>query len=216
MRPASAAVGVLAATLGGCGTDRASAYRAGLASGDCSGIADVALADECRVQLGQCDPIVGERARAECAFRDAEARGDPARCADAGPWVDDCRMHLWTAALPALLRDRRPGEFEADAAAEAVRHGFAADDPRPWSALYREWYGRHRPMDRGACAGAADPAHAEACRQTGLAQYADLLQMAHDRGTYPCVGGPLPALLAHAPDPELDALRAAKIPPCSP
>ena len=195
----------------GCGVDSATALQAGLRDRDCSAIADERVRDQCLVELLQCDGIAGERARAECAFRDAEATGSAARCADAGDWVDDCRMHLWTASFATWApKAAAPGHADELAARELARFGFSPDDPRPWSAWYRWLLGRSRPLDRAACRTISDPQRAEACLKTGLAYYDDLLNMARDRKLYPCDGSPLPAVLQYTPDPELDALRARR------
>ncbi|MSQ01204.1 MAG: hypothetical protein EXR71_04820 [Myxococcales bacterium] len=199
----------------GCAVDSATALKAGLRDRDCSAIVESGVKDQCLVELVQCEAIVGARARAECAFRDAEATGNAARCVDAGEWVDDCRMHLWTASFgdwaPA---DAGPGQADDLAARELVRFGFSTADPRPWSAWYRWLLGRSRPLDRDACRTIADPARSEACLKTGLAYYDDLLNMARDRKLYPCDGSSLPAVLEHAPDAELDALVARRTDLC--
>ncbi len=194
-----------------CAVDSATALQAGLRARDCSAIGDAAVKDHCHVELLECEAVRGDRARAECAFRDAEASGSPARCADAGEWVDDCRMHLWTASFERWApKDVAPGDADDLAALELVPFGFSADDPRPWSAWYRWLLGRSRPLDRAACRTIADPDRAEACLKTGLAYYDDLLNMARDRKLYPCDGSALPAVLQYAPDAELDALRARR------
>jgi hypothetical protein len=113
-----------------------------------------------------------------------------------------------------LPRRARPGEHEEEAARRIAAAGLAEDDMRPWSAFYRHVLGSTRPIDRASCDRVTDPARREACRQTGLALYQDLLNMARDRQLYPCDGGPLPSLLTHTPDPELDALRAGRTDLC--
>jgi hypothetical protein len=187
------------------------AYTDGLATGDCAGIRDAALAEDCRVQAADCDGLSGASGE-ECWFRWAERSGDGGACARAGAFADDCRMHLFTTRARGLKL--AIGE-EEDRVAEAVAtSGFAADDIRPWSAWYRTALDRLRPLDRGACASVADPAHREACEKTGLALYADRLNRARDQRTWPCHGEERPAVLRHAPDPELDALVAARTDLC--
>ena len=147
----------------------------------------------------------------ECAFQVAEKASDPAACEAAGRFADDCRLHLWSQRLRRLVpKGAAPGEVEGAAREALPTFGFSADDPRPWSALYRAVLGGRRPFDRAACDGAPDDALREACRQTGLAHYADLLNYARDSGQFPCDGGDLPAILVSTPDPELDAMVARR------
>ncbi len=87
--------------------------------------------------------------------------------------------------------------------------GLAQDDPRAWSSWFRWVLGQQATLDRSVCH-ALEPAVAEACWRTGQALYDDRLNQARDQGLYPCDGGATPALLAHAPDEELDALRMAR------
>jgi len=191
----------------------------GLRSGDCSAIVDAALADECREANAKapedCDRIGGEKARGECYFQVAEERGDASLCPKAAPYADDCALHVLSRSfLDWLPRGAKPGAHEAEAEKRIVAAGLAADDMRPWSAFYRHVLGASRPIDRAACAAVPDAARAEACARTGIAMYQDLLNMARDRGVYPCDGGPLPPLLSYTPDPELDAVRAARTDLC--
>lgn len=157
-----------------------------------------------------CARVEGEVSRDECAFQVAERSGDPKRCADAGRFVDDCRMHLWSRDLRGRLKPgARPGDVEAELQSRLADYGFQADDPRPWSALYRELLSRQRPLDRASCAEAPTDAQREACRQTGISVYDDRLNMARDRHLVRC-GEALPGLLETTADPELDALRARR------
>lgn len=202
------------------GADRAR-FVAGLASGDCSGIADAALADECREATakspGDCAAVGNATLRGECWFQLAEATNDASLCPNAVPFADDCALHVLSRELPTWLpKGARPGAHEEEAARRIVAAGLAVDDMRPWSAYYRHVLGGMRPLDRASCDAAPDAARREACARTGLSLYQDLLNMARDRRLYPCDGGPLPSFLAHAPDPELDALRAARTDLCSP
>lgn len=157
-----------------------------------------------------CARLDGDVARDECAFQVAERSDDPRRCAEAGRFLDDCRMHLWSRDLRARLGPgARPGDAEDSLQGRLADYGFEADDPRPWSALYRELLSRQRPLDRGSCLAAPSDAQREACRQTGISVYDDRLNMARDRHLVRC-GEPLPGLLETTPDPELDALRARR------
>ncbi len=201
---------------------RARAFADSLRTGECGILPDAALRDAClvaateRTGTDRCAEVVGERARGECWFRLAESRRDPGLCTRAAPFADDCALHVLTRGFDDWLpRDARPGAVEADAEAHIRAAGLSPDDPRPWSALYRTVLARTRPLDRRACAAVSDPTRREACARTGLAHYSDLLNAARDRGQIPCVDGrpdesALPPLLRHAPDPELDALRAAR------
>ncbi len=149
--------------------------------------------------------------RDECGFQVAERSADPGRCAEAGRFADDCRMHLWSRGLRDLLPPgARPGQVEATLTTELARYGLDPADPRPWSALYRDLLARRTPLDRAACAEAPTEAQREACARTGVQLYNDRLNMARDRGLVTCGQEALPALLQTTPDPELDALRAKR------
>ena len=199
----------------GCQADSATAFRDALASGACAEVADTTLRDRCWVEHLKCTRVEDPREQAECAFREAEATRNPSRCADAGPFAADCRMHLWTASFREWAPKRAlPGEVDAIAAEKIAAYGFDVTDPAPWSAWYRWTLGHSRPLDRQLCRPLLPPERAEACLQTALSLYGDFLNVARDQRTYPCDGGPLPPLLQHTPDPELDALRAARTDLC--
>jgi len=207
---ALAALGIM-----GCSPDAATALRDGLAAKDCSRVPGDDLQESCWIQVGRCAEVQSERGLADCAFRAAEAKGDPEGCSRAGPWVDDCRLHVWSASFHDWApKGKTLAEAEPIVTAKLDGYGFAADDPRPWSAWYRWSLGRMRPVDRAACREISAPDHQEACLQTGLALYGDLLNVARDRHLYPCDGGPLPSLLQSTPDPELEALRASRTDLC--
>lgn len=158
-----------------------------------------------------CEELPAGVARDECGFQVAEKSGDPARCAAAGRFADDCRLHLWSRDLRGLLKPGEgPGDVEARLEGALATYGLAADDPRPWSALYRELLARRSPLDRASCQGAPRPEQREACARTGRALYDDRLNMARDRRLVKCGSDALPTLLQTTPDPELDALRAAR------
>ena len=145
--------------------------------------------------------------RDECAFQRAERTGDLDACADAGAFVDDCRLHLWS-------RVDAPAGPLADAVAtlraEMVARGIDPEDHRFWSASFRRALGQAPVLDRGACETVADAALADACRHTAIALWHDKLNHERDFGQFPCDGGPLPESLAHAPDAELDAILAER------
>ncbi len=200
--------------------DRAQ-FVAGLQTGACETITDPALRDDCHLAASKapadCGRIEAEKVRGECWFQIAEKTRDPALCAKATPFVDDCALHVLSQAFPkAIPAGSRPGEHEDAAEALILSSGLAVTDMRPWSAWYRWVLGGMQPLDRAACAGVADPDRREACTHTGVALYQDLLNNARDRGLYPCDGGPLPPYLQTTPDPELDALRASRTDLCPP
>ncbi len=202
---------------GACAGDRATAFETAMSSGRCAELEWPELRDDCAVFHRQCALVEGEKAGWECAFRQAEHEGDAAACAKAGGWADDCRLHVWAASFERWApKGVRPGEAEAQVAERLPGFGLELTDPRPWSAWFRFVHGNSRPLDRAACAAVVDPMQAEACRQTALAHYGDMLNVARDRKLYPCDGGPLPAFLQYTPDPEIDALRARRTDLCPP
>jgi hypothetical protein len=182
-------------------------------SGDCAAISDVSAQERCTSSAGNCDALTG-RAANECRFRAAERASDAELCAHAGELADECRLHLVSRAFLREFPRARPGADDAAAEILVTSAGLALDDPRPWSAWYRHALGAQVPIDRGRCASVTLPLRREACEHTGLALYNDRLNMARDRGLYPCDGGPLPILLQRAPDPELDALVASRTDLC--
>ncbi len=210
----------------GCGgdTDPAadrSRYRKGLEDGACTLIVDPALRDDCWVVAAgrgqdQCVDVVAPRAAEECWFRLAEARSDASFCSQAGAFADSCALHVlsqgffrWPEA-----RGAQPGELEDAVATRIVSSGLAADDMRPWSAWYRYVIGGTRPFSRGGCRQITDAERQEACWNTGVAVYHDLLNHHRDTGRFPCDRSPLPLALQTPEDPELDAVRAARTDLC--
>ena len=212
-RPATCAP--FLALLLACAPDSATAFRDALAGGNCSRVRDSSLRDRCFSETLRCAEVVDELERAECTFLDAEATSNPARCKDAGPFEADCRMHLWTASFTRWAPKRAlPGTLDDEAATRIAALGFPAGDPAPWSAWYRWTLGHSRPLDRSLRPTLATTERVDACLQTGIALYMDLLNMARDQHTYPCDGGPIPPRLATTADPELDALRAGRTDLC--
>lgn len=194
-------------------------YVAGLASGECEGVRDAKLRDDCREATAKapadCAAVADPTIRGECWFQLAESTQDASLCPRAAPFADDCALHVLSRGFAAWLpKKARPGEQEGAAATRMVAAGLDVGDMRPWSAFYRHLLGSTRPIDRSSCDAVADPARREACKRTGITMYQDLLNHARDRKLYPCDGGPLPSLLAYAPDPELDAVRAARTDLC--
>lgn len=202
-------LGWLAAS--GCGETEAVEYQGALSSGRCELLAAGALRDWCWVEHVDCDAIVGERARYECAFRRAEKSEDAEDCKDAGAFAEDCQMHLWTASFRKWAPDPPVvGRDEPVVAEHIARGGFIPDDPRPWSAWYRYALSRQMPMDRGACRSVPHVVAREACLATGVALYDDRLNAARDLALYPCDGGELPSFLHTTDDPDIVALRVSR------
>ena len=187
------------------------AYTRGLATGDCAGIQDDALAEDCHVQAADCDGLSGASSD-ECWFRHAEKTDDPADCGRAGSFADDCRMHLFTRAIEDIRAE--VGGDESPVGEAALAAGLEPDDIRPWSAWYRTALSRQRPLDRSRCALVSEPSHREACEKTGLALYADRLNRARDQHTWPCHGEELPAALRYSVDPDIDAMIARRTDLC--
>jgi len=139
-------------------------------------------------------------AQDECRFQLADRRGDPALCADAGRFRDDCRMHAWSRGVARTLE---PGEVARapELRAPAAAAGFADDDPRPWIAAFRHLLGGPPPLDRRPCAALAAPLDA-LCAEAGAMLHADRLAHARDTGALRC-GGPAPAQVGVVDDAEL-------------
>ncbi len=159
--------------------------------------------------LARCRALEGW-AGDECAFQVGERRRDPSACASAGAFAGDCRLHLLSTGLAGWVPQ---GALPSDPAllgrlrTEAGAVGLDPEDERAASAFFRWILGGQVPLDRTSCDAVPDAVAREACRRTGLALYGDRLNHARDTRTYPCQGGDLPPALAHAPDPEIEALR---------
>ena len=168
-------------------------------------------AEDLSAATSLCEGLPDGAGKDECFFQAAEAGKDPATCARAGRFDDDCRMHLWTTALlQGLPRATLPAEADAPVEALLVGHTFGPEDGRPWVAVYRTLLGGRRPFDRALCDGISHPERRTICRDAGRDLYNDLLNNARDTGRFPCAGGPLPPMLAHTEDPELEALIDAR------
>lgn len=207
--------------LGGCGgsPSEAVAYRDALHSGDCAPLRDDQLRDDCYIAHldpsapDACAPLTTERGRGECHFQLAEKTHDPALCKDAGPFADDCALHLVSQHFVDLATPGSvPGDHEDEVAAVITAGGLHLEDRRPWGAWYRQVLQGQTPLDRSACDVLTNPMHKGICRAAGMGLYHDRLNVARDKHEYPCDGGPLPASLAYAPDPELDAARQHRRP----
>lgn len=186
---------------------------------DCLGVAAEGLArTDPQAATAVCASLDAGLWRDECHFQVAERSGDAARCAGAGRFEEDCRMHHWSRFLAGTLpRDATPASAEAALAAALPEAGFPEGDPRPWLAAFRLLGARMAPLDRALCSHLSSATGAKICRQALKDHYNDLLNHARDTGTFPCQGGPLTGRLAYRSDPGLDALveerRAADLCP---
>jgi hypothetical protein len=194
------------------------------AAAHCAAVPDAALRADCvtagaealakpdpDAAAGLCAGLPDGVGRDECGFQVAERTEDAARCDAAGRFADDCRMHLWTRAVQrAFPPGTHPDEAEPELARLAAAAGFGPDDPRPWIAATRHLLGRMRPLDRGRCDGLSAPTRRKVCKDAARDLFHDRLNHARDTGTFPCDGGPLPDVLQHTPDPELDAIIAER------
>jgi hypothetical protein len=188
------------------------AVRTPALRGDCITAGAEALARKATNEAAAlCATLPDGIPRDECGFQVAERSGQAGRCADAGRFAEDCRMHVWSRALAEALPPGTPlAEAEPRVAALAADAGFTAADPRPWVVLARYLLGRDAPLDRARCDALSDAKRRQVCKDAARDLFHDRLNHARDTGTFPCAGGPLPALLAHTPDPELDAIVAER------
>ncbi len=190
----------------------------------CQKLSDPGLAGDCKLAvmeamaqrpapdsawlLQRCAEIEPSWVAHECAFQVAERRDDPAACGVAGPFEDDCRLHLLSSSFTSWADPEAPASDRDQLAllAEQVsRVGLGADDARAWSAWFRWVLGRSSIMDRSACLPLPSPLR-EACWETGRALYNDRLNHLRDRGLYPCDGSTPPTQALHTPDEELQAI----------
>ena len=146
----------------------------------------------------------------ECWFQVAERSGDVHRCARAGRFAEDCRMHAWTARMPKFAGPTATAETWAARLTEATAEmGFDAEDMRPWTAASRYLLGRSLPLDRAFCDDwpAAERA---VCRKGGLGLFHDRINHVRDARKWDCAGAP-PALLGFAEgDSELAAVQTTR------
>ncbi len=150
-----------------------------------------------------CALVEGDAAN-ECHFRIAEHTDNPARCKEAGPHADACRLHIFSQRLTSWLPMDAPLPQIADLAPEYMNAvGLSPQDPRPWSATWRTVLASRHPLDRSTCKALPSALQQAACLHTGIALFHDQLTRAASLGTDLC-RGPLPPSLAHAPDPDLE------------
>jgi len=200
-------------------TDPAAAWDA------CSTVADAGLRGDCGLAtieawaghkgvdsaelLSRCAELEPQTTTHECAFQVAERRHEPAGCAAAGPYEDDCRLHLATARFDAWMpRDARlqDEDLHQQMITEAEEAGLAADDPRVWSAFFRRVYMQQISMDRSGCTALIEFL-AESCHETGRAVYRDRMNIARTQGMFPCDDAEPPRFLQTGDDTELEQLR---------
>lgn len=141
-----------------------------------------------------CGALEAGAARDECHFQVAERSGQVDRCAAAGRFAEDCRMHGWTRAV---MQAVEPGSASAAAVAQlrplAEAAGFAADDPRPWIAAFRHLHGGDRPLGTARCAELSGVVQ-DACGDAARMLLHDRLSYLRDTGGWPCAAPP-PALV---------------------
>ena len=197
------------------------AWARALETGACDAVKDPSLRDSCLVALverrgvDRCGEVAEAKAREECAFRLAEKVRAPERCPAAGRFAEDCALHVLSNTFLVDAPAARPGGPEESVlAARIVASGLPAEDPRAWTAWYRWTLGRRSPLDRGACAAVPVDARRGMCRTAGRGLYEDRLRHARDSRALTCSAATVDPELAHTPDPELDALRAAYQPSC--
>lgn len=158
--------------------------------------------------------------RDECAFRLAEGSGEPADCAQAGAFVTDCRMHLWSRHVDAALPTAgAPAAWAAALAPEIPAFGLDPTADAPWVAVFRAGFGRAPQLDPSGCAAVAavaGPVAAAACPRAAEGLLHDRWNHARDTGAAPCTG-PLPPALDPGADPTLQAVitRRRAEPPCA-
>lgn len=190
----------------------------------CAGVRDPALRGDCVTAGAEalahtdadaaatlCAGLPDGTPQDECGFQVAERSGDATRCATAGRFAEDCRMHVWSRSLAeALPRSTSLAEAEPRVQLLAEAAGFTERDPRPWVVLARYLLGADTPLDRSRCDALVEPERRRVCKDAARDLFHDRLNHARDTGTFPCGGGPLPSLLAHSEDRELDAIVAAR------
>ena len=182
--------------------------REPLLRADCITAAVEAIAEQDALQAeGLCDALEAGLGRDECFFQLAERVGGGARCAAAGRFEQDCRMHAWARRMRVLVRrGASPASIEKAVSAELGSAGFGVDDDRPWIGAFRQLHGGRTPLDRSDCDAVSTERLQGLCREAGFQLYNDRLNHARDIGAFPCDGQPLPLPLVTIPDPELEAL----------
>jgi hypothetical protein len=165
-----------------CGPIRDSVLRA-----DCY-LAAVERAGESGREL--CERLEG-KSRGECHFILAEKGQSLKDCEEAGPYARDCRLHLLSRSLA------RENEYTVQAAESLLAgHGLEGSQ-EGWTAVYRNFHSKKRPLDLGWCRDSPDPL---LCRKAGLQIFRDRLNRARDTDKVECSGEVQPPMLGFHPD----------------
>lgn len=193
-------------------SERCAAIRAPGLRADCITAAAEALAGTDPQGASRlCASVPPGIGRDECGFQVAERSGEPTRCIEAGRFLEDCRMHLWSRALAsAIPRGTDLGDAEPRVVALAAQSGFTDDDPRPWIVLTRYLLGAEPVLDRSACDDLTQVERQRTCRSAARDLFHDRINHVRDTGRFPCDGGPLPAILGHTADPGLEGVLAER------
>ena len=84
-----------------------------------------------------CVGLPAGRSQDECGFILAEKTGEASRCAQAGRFTLDCRMHLLQRAVSRAQLPADPAQAEGAAAALLEAPGFRADAEHAWTLRWR-------------------------------------------------------------------------------
>lgn len=158
----------------------------------------------------------------ECWFQLAERSHRPDLCARAGRFAEDCRLHGWVNGLGAWLPARPSADPAAPAPAwaeavvsagriAATKAGFSQDDPRPWTALFRQVQAGAPAPDPRLCGDFAPMGLEATCAEAGLGVLRDRLRYGLDTGALRCGGLREEALQQGHPDwrAAIEALASA-------
>ena len=157
-----------------------------------------------------CVDLPAGRSQDECGFILAEKTGEASRCALAGRFTLDCRMHLLQRAVSRAALPADPAQAELPAAALLATAGFSADDEHAWTLLYRDTLSRQLALDLTRCD--VTP-RAELCRRAGGGLFHDRLNFARDTEALTedwCTDRSGVAVLDHVADPDIDAILAQR------
>ncbi len=159
--------------------------------------------------VGVCEEIPAGVYRDECGFQVAEAAGDPALCASAGLFKQQCRAHVWGESMAGLFPiGMSVAEAEKKADTLLPTFGMEADDRIAWFGLLEHVLELPGPIDRAQCAGMATERRRAVCEETALHLYRQRLDRANARGALPCPGLPMDPQVDPGSDPVyLDAYQ---------
>jgi hypothetical protein len=178
---------------------------------DCilSGVARLTGTDLARAEA-LCEGLTAGTGRDECGFILAEQTGEAARCAGAGRFALDCRMHLLQRVVGPADLPADPVALEQPARALLASGGFSADDEHAWTLLYRDALSRQPALDLARCDATPRPS---ICRRAGGGLLHDRLNYARDTGALTadwCATRSGVPVLAHVPDPDIDAILSQR------